>query len=46
MPTSAPPAAPAYILTGRVEYQATLKHNKGGDPLEWPADLRVREFPR
>jgi protein gp37 len=22
-----------------------LKHKKGGDPLEWPADLRVREFP-
>lgn len=22
-----------------------LKHSKGGDPAEWPADLRVREFP-
>lgn len=22
-----------------------LKHPKGGDPFEWPADLRVREFP-
>lgn len=22
-----------------------LKHYKGGDPSEWPADLRVREFP-
>lgn len=23
-----------------------LKHPKGGDPSEWPADLRVREFPK
>ncbi len=23
-----------------------LKHKKGGDPAEWPEDLRVREFPR
>ena len=22
-----------------------LKHGKGGDPAEWPQDLRVREFP-
>ncbi len=22
-----------------------LRHPKGGDPLEWPEDLRVREFP-
>lgn len=22
-----------------------LKHPKGGDPAEWPADLRVRQFP-
>lgn len=21
-------------------------HRKGGDPSEWPADLRVREFPK
>lgn len=26
---------------GRVE----RLHPKGGDPDEWPADLRVREFP-
>jgi protein gp37 len=24
----------------------TLKSKKGGDPSEWPEDLRVREFPR
>jgi protein gp37 len=30
-----------------VEAQAiTLKDHKGGDPAEWPKDLRVREFPR
>jgi len=23
-----------------------LKHPKGGDPAEWPEDIRVREFPR
>jgi protein gp37 len=23
-----------------------LKSRKGGDPTEWPADLRVREFPK
>jgi hypothetical protein len=23
-----------------------LRNRKGGDPAEWPQDLRVREFPR
>lgn len=23
-----------------------LRHSKGGDPSEWPVDLRVREFPQ
>jgi hypothetical protein len=23
-----------------------LRNRKGGDPQEWPAELRVREFPR
>ena len=23
----------------------TRRHHKGGDPSEWPEDLRVREFP-
>lgn len=27
------------------EDRERLKHKKGGDPAEWPADLRVREFP-
>ena len=26
--------------------QMKLKHKKGGDPSEWPADLRVREWPK
>lgn len=35
----------------REDYQGAdcrirLRDNKGGDPTEWPADLRVREFPR
>ena len=25
---------------------AAMKHPKGGDPSEWPDDLRVREFPQ
>lgn len=27
-------------------YRALLHDRKGGDPSEWPEDLRVREFPR
>jgi protein gp37 len=27
-------------------YYVTLKDKKGGDMSEWPADLRIREFPR
>lgn len=26
-------------------WRVRLRHAKGGDPLEWPDDLRVREFP-
>lgn len=29
-----------------VETFIDLKHSKGGDPSEWPEDLRVREFPK
>lgn len=29
-----------------VLWKAHWKHPKGGDPAEWPEDLRVREFPR
>jgi hypothetical protein len=25
---------------------ATFSDPKGGDPTEWPEDLRVREFPK
>lgn len=25
--------------------RALIRHQKGGDPAEWPADLRVRQFP-
>ncbi len=27
-------------------HRALLKDRKGGDPAEWPADLRVREYPK
>lgn len=23
-----------------------MPHSKGGDPIQWPEDLRVREWPR
>lgn len=26
-------------------YRRLIKHPKGGDPSEWPKDLRIREFP-
>jgi protein gp37 len=29
----------------RLEYHLMLNHKKGGDPDEWPEDLRVRELP-
>jgi hypothetical protein len=36
--------------TGKRQYEVAvtrlaLRNRKGGDPSEWPADLRVREFP-
>lgn len=31
--------------SGATGYQLPLKHPKGGDPAEWPASLRVRQFP-
>jgi protein gp37 len=32
-------------LGGEVAEPLALRHRKGADPLEWPADLRVREMP-
>lgn len=31
--------------TNSFSRRVTLRHRKGSDPSEWPADLRVREFP-
>jgi len=33
------------VSTGTGTYFVTTKHSKGGNPAEWPADLRVREWP-
>lgn len=34
------------VAAGRDQKQLiAMKHKKGGDPDEWPEDLRVREFP-
>ena len=27
------------------DHQVHFLHPKGGDPAEWPADLRVQQFP-
>ncbi len=32
-------------LLGDTHHEAVPYHPKGGDPAEWPEDLRVREFP-
>lgn len=31
---------------GRVRRKLWISHAKGGEPAEWPEDLRIREFPR
>jgi len=49
----AAPIAPQNVFWDGARFQnatrqhnnVILKHPKGGDPAEWPADLRVREFP-
>jgi protein gp37 len=38
-------AARAIVGDLRVARPLHLKDRKGGDPMEWPADLRVREMP-
>lgn len=36
---------PTRSVVARHRRMLHLRHPKGGDPAEWPADLRVREFP-
>ncbi len=36
---------PADGSADRDEWVLRVRHQKGGDPAEWPEDLRVREFP-
>lgn len=45
--TEAEIAAAAAVFAKYVEncFSLPIKDRKGGDPNEWPADLRVREFP-
>ena len=38
------PRTSSFVDTGRGDFRAILRDRKGGDPAEWPADLRVREF--
>jgi len=38
--------APLRVEAGSVLERLWLRDRKGGDPAEWPEDLRVREFPR
>lgn len=35
----------AFVIRSDPARRLKLLHSKGGDPDEWPADLRVREFP-
>jgi protein gp37 len=36
----------AALVTDRSGYVLSLRDKKGGDPSEWPPDLRVREYPQ
>lgn len=36
----------AFTVYDRAEATYAIRDPKGGDPAEWPADLRVREFPQ
>lgn len=35
----------SFYRSGVADQRVLLKHSKGEDPAEWPADLRVQEFP-
>jgi hypothetical protein len=37
--------SPATLLPDASGYALRLRDSHGGDPDEWPAELRVREFP-
>lgn len=39
------PRSTGLLDTGLGHFRKHLVHSKGGDPQEWPEDLRVREFP-
>jgi len=41
-----PPSGLSFGERGNVNAEWNLNHRKGGDPSEWPEDLRVQEFPR
>jgi protein gp37 len=45
-PSNIWPAATPLIKQTTGNTWAALRDRKGGNPSEWPADLRVREFPR
>lgn len=38
-------AKPLQVFNQVERHDLLLRNKKGGDPSEWPADLRVREFP-
>ncbi len=42
------PGSTSKVVPGAGELREPVRHSdpKGGDPAEWPEDLRVREFPR
>lgn len=39
------PSGVGYDIVGLEPARLRLRDSKGGDPAEWPMDLRVRDFP-
>lgn len=44
-PMAVPPGKRAPFEPAGMKWRLLLRSSKGGDPAEWPDDLRVREFP-
>lgn len=40
-----PPGNTIPVIAATIGEGWTLEHTKGGDPLEWPSHLRVRQYP-
>lgn len=45
VPVEQPYCATSHTMRNGIQTNTRLHDKKGGDMAEWPADLRVREFP-